>query len=149
MSDSKYIPQPANKIADKLKMKGEKRIELFVGIEILLKKGIIVKKGKSNFLILIDGIIHNESYDESDQNINMLNFEKTEINLSKFKTKSTTFPKLQEKNTIALLNCFKFFENKFDKYLNKDSRVENCEPTKSEIREEINKVRDRLQNFEY
>ena len=106
---------------------------------IFAKKGIINKKGKSNFLVLIDGIIHDESYTDNNENINILNFKKTEINLSKFKTKSTTFPKLQEKNTIALLNCFKFFENKFDKYLNKDSRVENCEPTKSEIREEINK----------
>ena len=37
LSDSKYIPQSANKIADKLKMKGERRLELFAGIEILLK----------------------------------------------------------------------------------------------------------------
>ena len=38
--------------------------------------------------------------------------------------------------------CFKIFENKFDKYLDKDSVVENCESTKREIREEIIDVTD-------
>ena len=68
-----------------------------------------------------------------------MNFKKTEINLSKFKTKSTTFPKIQEKNTLALLNCYKYFENKFDKFLTEDTDVETCNPAMQEIREEINK----------
>ena len=102
---------------------------------IFAKKGIIVKKNKSNFLILVDGIIHSEK----NNSINALNFKKTEINLSKFKTKSTTFPKIQEKNTLALLNCYKYFENKFDKFLTEDTEVEACNPTMQEIREEINK----------
>ena len=58
----------------------------------------IIKKNKSNFLILVDGIIHSEK----NNTINALNFKKTEINLSKFKTKSTTFPKLQEKNRTEI-----------------------------------------------
>ena len=102
---------------------------------IFAKKGIILKKNKSNFLILVDGIIHSEK----NNTINALNFKKTEINLSKFKTKSTTFPKIQEKNTLALLNCYKYFENKFDKFLTEDTEVETCNPTMQEIREEINK----------
>ena len=102
---------------------------------IFAKKGIIVKKNKSNFLILVDGIIHSEK----NNGINALNFRKTEINLSKFKTKSTTFPKLQEKNKLALLSCYKYFENKFDKFLTKDTEVESCNPRMQEIREEINK----------
>ncbi len=102
---------------------------------IFAKKGIILKKNKSNFLILVDGIIHSEK----NNTINALNFKKTEINLSKFKTKSTTFPKIQEKNTLALLNCYKYFENKFDKFLTEDTEVESCNPTMQEIREEINK----------
>lgn len=102
---------------------------------IFAKKGIILKKNKSNFLILVDGIIHSEK----NNTINALNFTKTEINLSKFKTKSTTFPKIQEKNTLALLNCYKYFENKFDKFLTEDTDVEECNPTMQEIREEINK----------
>ena len=102
---------------------------------IFAKKGIILKKNKSNFLILVDGIIHSEK----NNSINALNFKKTEINLSKFKTKSTTFPKIQEKNTLALLSCYKYFENKFDKFLTEDTEVESCNPTMQEIREEINK----------
>ena len=102
---------------------------------IFAKKGIILKKNKSNFLILVDGIIHSEK----NNTINALNFKKTEINLSKFKTKSTTFPKIQEKNTLALLNCYKYFENKFDKFLTEHTEVETCNPTMQEIREEINK----------
>ena len=102
---------------------------------IFAKKGIILKKNKSNFLILVDGIIHSEK----NNRINALNFKKTEINLSKFKTKSTTFPKIQEKNTLALLNCYKYFENKFDKFLTEDTEVESCNPSMQEIREEINK----------
>ena len=102
---------------------------------IFAKKGIILKKNKSNFLILVDGIIHSEK----NNGINALNFKKTEINLSKFKTKSTTFPKIQEKNTLALLNCYKYFENKLDKLLSEDTEVEACNPTMQEIREEINK----------
>ena len=102
---------------------------------IFAKKGIIVKKNKSNFLILVDGIIHSEK----NNTINVLNFKKTEINLSKFKTKSTTFPKIQEKNTLALLNCYKYFENKFDKFLTENTDVEACNPAMQEIREEINK----------
>ena len=102
---------------------------------IFAKKGIILKKNKSKYLILVDGIIHSEK----NNGINALNFKKTEINLSKFKTKSTTFPKLQEKNTLALLNCYKYFENKFDKFLTEDTEVEACNPTMQEIREEINK----------
>ena len=102
---------------------------------IFAKKGIILKKNKSNFLILADGIIHSEKNNA----INALNFKKTEINLSKFKTKSTTFPKIQEKNTLALLSCYNYFENKFDKFLTEDTDVETCNPAMQEIREEINK----------
>ena len=102
---------------------------------IFAKKGMILKKNKSNFLILVDGIIHSEK----NNTINALNFTKTEINLSKFKTKSTTFPKIQEKNTLALLNCYKYFENKFDKFLTKDTEMETCNSAMQEIREEINK----------
>ncbi len=102
---------------------------------IFAKKGIILKKNKSNFLILVDGIIHTEK----NNRINALNFKKTEINLSKFKTKSTTFPKIQEKNSLALLSCYKYFENKFDKFLTEDTEVESCNPSMQNIREEINK----------
>ena len=38
-----------------------------------------------------------------------LNFDNTEINLSSFSTKTTTYPKIQERDTLSLLNCIKPF----------------------------------------
>ena len=103
---------------------------------IFAKRGQIIKKGKSNFLVLNNGTIHNEGNDDS---IIILNFEQTEINLSKFKTKSTTFPKIQEKKTIALLNCTKIFKDKFNKFLNENTKMTFCDQSMNEIRQEVNK----------
>jgi len=82
---------------------------------IIAKKGYIVTKGvmpfvkvgvlsEQNFLVLFDGVIHTEKMNNK---INFLNFYKTEINLSYFDTKTTTYPKIQENNTLSLLNCIK------------------------------------------
>jgi len=80
---------------------------------IIAKKGHIITKGvmpfvkvgvlsEQNFLVLFDGVIHTEKMNNK---INFLNFYKTEINLSYFDTKTTTYPKIQENNTLSLLNC--------------------------------------------
>jgi len=84
---------------------------------IIAKKGYIITKNvmpfvkigvpsKQNFLVLFDGVIHTEKMNNK---INFLNFYKTEINLSYFDTKTTTYPKIQENNTLSLLNCIKPF----------------------------------------
>jgi len=84
---------------------------------IIAKKGYIITKGvmpfvkigvltEQNFLVLFDGVIHTEKINNK---INFLNFYKTEINLSYFDTKTTTYPKIQENNTLSLLNCIKPF----------------------------------------
>ena len=84
---------------------------------IIAKKGYIITKGvmpfvkvgvlsEQNFLVLFDGVIHTEKMNNK---INFLNFYKTEINLSYFDTKTTTYPKIQENNTLSLLNCIKPF----------------------------------------
>ena len=84
---------------------------------IIAKKGHIITKGvmpfvkvgvlsEQNFLVLFDGVIHTEKMNNK---INFLNFYKTEINLSYFDTKTTTYPKIQENNTLSLLNCIKPF----------------------------------------
>ena len=84
---------------------------------IIAERGLIVKKDGQNILILFNGTIQTEKiklYDEQRHTkINFLKFYKYEINLSAFTTKTTTFPKLQERSTIALLNCFDEFKNKF------------------------------------
>lgn len=84
---------------------------------IIAKKGYIITKGvmpfvkvgvlsEQNFLVLFDGVIQTEKINNK---INFLNFYKTEINLSYFDTKTTTYPKIQENNTLSLLNCIKPF----------------------------------------
>ena len=84
---------------------------------IIAKKGHIITKGvmpfvkvgvlsEQNFLVLFDGVIQTEKINNK---INFLNFYKTEINLSYFDTKTTTYPKIQENNTLSLLNCIKPF----------------------------------------
>jgi len=84
---------------------------------IIAKKGYIITKGvmpfvkvgvltEQNFLVLFDGVIHTEKINNK---INFLNFYKTEINLSYFDSKTTTYPKIQENNTLSLLNCIKPF----------------------------------------
>ena len=76
---------------------------------IVAKTGIIKKENEKNILILFNGTIQSE---KKNGKINFLTFDKTEINLSSFATKTTTFPKFQERSTFALLNCINIFENK-------------------------------------
>ena len=73
---------------------------------IIAKRGYIIKKNEQNILILFNGTIQTE---KKNNKINFLNFDKTEINLSSFSTKTTTFPKIQERDTLSLLNCIKPF----------------------------------------
>ena len=84
---------------------------------IIAKKGYIITKGvmpfvkvgvltEQNFLVLFDGVIQTEKINNK---INFLNFYKTEINLASFESKTTTYPKIQENNTLSLLNCIKPF----------------------------------------
>ena len=65
------------------------------------KKGAILYKNGNYFLSLYDGKIINIDK----KNITTFKFSKTEFNLSKFSTKTTTFPKIQELNSLRLLKC--------------------------------------------
>ena len=73
---------------------------------IIAKRGYIIKRNEQNILVLFNGTIQTQ---KKNNKINFLNFDKTEINLSSFATKTTTFPKIQENNTLSLLNCIKPF----------------------------------------
>ena len=53
------------------------------------------------------------------RNTNIIKFEKTEFNLSKFTTKSTVFPKIQETNSMKLLNCLNSFINNKEGFFEK------------------------------
>ena len=68
---------------------------------ILAKKGSLNIDSNQNFLKLINGRIINIEK----KKIIALNFEETSFNLSKFTTKTTTWPKIQEHSTYTLLSC--------------------------------------------
>ena len=102
---------------------------------IIAEKGLILKKNEQNILLLINGTIQTE---KKNGKINFLGFDKTEINLSTFTTKTTTFPKLQENSTLELLNCFNEFKDNFpifSKYSLDEYRCNN----KLEISGELNR----------
>ena len=71
------------------------------------REGVLAKKNGSFYLILFHGKIINIDI----KNTNIIQFEKTEFNLSRFNTKSTIFPKIQETNSIKLIECLSSFIN--------------------------------------
>ena len=86
------------------------------------KTGRIVNQDKKNYLILKDGKFINNDRGE----ITIFSFEKTEFNLSKYQTKTTTTPKIQELNTLLLLKCYMFIQkenNEFYKKYSQDPRI--------------------------
>tara|TARA_B100000700_G_C15002289_1_gene836883 strand:+ start:487 stop:1632 length:1146 start_codon:yes stop_codon:yes gene_type:complete len=94
---------------------------------------IFAKKGRmksKNSIILEDGVIHSENKSKEIQGIK---FRKTELVFDNLKTKSTSYPKIQETPSTALLNC----------YFNKDTgeKLLNCPKDKSriEVSSEINR----------
>ncbi len=79
------------------------------------KEGLLAKKNNSHYLVLFHGKIINIDI----KNTNIIKFEKTEFNLSKFTTKSTVFPKIQETNSMKLLECLSSFINKKEGFFEK------------------------------
>ncbi len=73
---------------------------------IFSKKGYFTQKDDNNFLILTDGKILNINNGKT----NAFNFNQTQINLSKYSSKSIKTPKLQEVDTVSLLECLLFTE---------------------------------------
>ena len=69
------------------------------------KKGFLKTKNNTNYLILLDGKIINVD----EKNSNIFKFDKTEFNLSKHITKTTTYPKIQEIDSLTLIECLKSF----------------------------------------
>ena len=68
---------------------------------ILAKEGLIKRVDKEYFLELYNGTI----IDRNNDNTNLITFDKTNFNLSKFTTKTTIAPKVQEQSTFLLLKC--------------------------------------------
>ena len=67
------------------------------------KKGILQKQNGKNFLILVDG----EFINNLEGKVTNFSFKKTNFDLSKYSTKTTTYRKIQEVDILVLINCLK------------------------------------------
>ena len=81
---------------------------------IVAKNGKIIQSNNNKFLILNKGKIINIS---ARGRTTIFNFSKTEFDLNKFSTKTTTFPKVQEQSTLKLFNCAQSLINENIKFL--------------------------------
>ena len=78
---------------------------------IIAENAKIIKLDEKYKIKLLNGGITNIN----DKNVFNINFKETEYDLSKFNTKTVTHQKIQEINSLNLLNCL------FDYYLNKEN----------------------------
>ncbi len=87
---------------------------------IVAKKGKIIQSNNNKFLVLNNGKIINIS---AKGRTTIFDFKKTEFDLNKFSTKSTTFPKIQEQSTHKLFNCAQSLLNKNIKFLYSENMI--------------------------
>ena len=106
---------------------------------IVAEKGTIIKKKKKYFLRLFNGGITNIKKD----NTYTLNFSETDYDLSNFSTKTITHQKIQELDSISILNCIKdLYKNKKlykNKFINNPNNDACHERTVKSIGEELYK----------
>ena len=88
---------------------------------IIAKEGEVKKKGENNIFLFKNGEIFN--YNENND-FTSFKFQNFEFNLSDFKTKTTTIPKVQEVETSTLIKCL--FNNNHNKNFNIDRKRFNC-----------------------
>ena len=67
------------------------------------KRGILQKQNGKNFLVLVDG----EFINNLEGKVTNFSFKKTNFDLSKYSTKTTTYRKIQEVDIMILINCLK------------------------------------------
>ncbi len=106
----------------------KEKIEKNKSQTIFAKEGKIQKYDNKSTLLLFDGKIINNN----NKKVNSFKFSKTEINLSKFTTKTTTHPKIQEIGTYDVLNCVIRLKNINNAYifnvLITKKKLNNCIP---------------------
>jgi len=88
---------------------------------IFAKSGRIVNQDGNRFLILNNGKFLNND----NGTVTNFSFEKTEFNLSKYTTKTTITPKIQELNTSLLLECFLLIKKQENQFFEKFSKSQN------------------------
>jgi len=88
---------------------------------IYAKNGKIVNQNGNNFLVLNNGKFMNNDNGV----VTTFSFEKTEFNLSKYTTKTTVTPKIQELNTTLLIECFLLIKKQENQFFAKFSKSQN------------------------
>ena len=71
---------------------------------IIAKQGKVLNSDNKNYLQLIDGFIHEK---DGDNKVQIIKFQKTLYDFTKYKTDLTTYPKLRERDFLWLLNKYK------------------------------------------
>jgi lipopolysaccharide export system permease protein len=71
---------------------------------IIAKQGKVLNLDNKNYLQLIDGFIHEKN---KDNKVQIIKFEKTLYDFTKYKSDLTTYPKLQERSLLWLFNKLK------------------------------------------
>ena len=106
---------------------------------IYAKRGLIDDINNKNILLLYEGKILNKNKNNTDN----LKFSKTEINLSRFTTKTTTHPKIQETSTYLIFSCIIFLNDLSNSFIGKKLK----KPTDETINCRLNKLNDSFQEF--
>jgi len=89
---------------------------------IIAKNGKIIDKNNQSILLLFEGKVINNDKEKT----NSFDFSESELNLSKFSTKTTTHPKLQEVSTNNIIACINSLNNPDDKAMKIMSSLTNC-----------------------
>ena len=84
---------------------------------IYAKKGALNEKNGKRTLVLYNGKFLNTN----NKKTTIFDFDTTEIDLTKYDTKSITHPKIQEKPTVMLLRCLDYHYNFMKKKIENDS----------------------------
>ena len=100
---------------------------------IFAKKGYFSENSGNNYLILTNGKILNINEGKT----NSFDFNETQINLSKYTSKTTTTPKIQEVNSRNLFKCLLKKEEQIYDNVNSDFKCRNKLSFRNKISQEL------------
>ena len=100
---------------------------------IFAKKGYFSENSGNNYLILTNGKILNINEGKT----NSFDFNETQINLSKYTSKTTTTPKIQEVNSRNLFNCLLKKKEQIYDNVNSDFKCRNKLSFRNKISQEL------------
>jgi len=87
------------------------------------KIGVLIDRGNKKVLVLYDG----KTINNMNGKISEFKFSKTDFNISKFSSNTTTYQKTQENSTMELIRCSLAFNNfGKDSEIKKVKKINNC-----------------------